>query len=37
MNGYIIDGVPYMDCKIVSDPVRNVSMEATSVIGSRAC
>ena len=34
--GYIIDGVPYMDCKITGDPVRNVSMEATSVIGSRA-
>ena len=34
--GYIIDGVPYMDCKITGEPVRNVSMEATSVIGSRA-
>ena len=34
--GYFIDGVPYMDCKITGDPVRNVSMEATSVIGSRA-
>ena len=34
--GYFIDGVPYMDCKITGDPVRNVSAEATSVIGSRA-
>ena len=34
--GYFIDGVPYMDCKITGDPVRNVSMEATSVIGTRA-
>jgi hypothetical protein len=34
--GYYIDGVPYMDCKITGDPVRNVSVEATSVIGSRA-
>ena len=34
--GYFIDGVPYMDCKITGDPVRNVSVEATSVIGSRA-
>ena len=34
--GYIIDGVPYMDCKITGDPVRNVGVEATSVIGSRA-
>ena len=36
-----IDGVPYMDCKIGYfidgvDPDCNVSMEATSVIGSRA-
>ena len=34
--GYFIDGVPYMDCKITGDPVRNVGIEATSVIGSRA-
>ena len=34
--GYFIDGVPYMDCKITGDPVRNVGLEATSVIGSRA-
>jgi len=34
--GYLIDGVPYMDCKITGDPVRNVGVEATSVIGSRA-
>ena len=34
--GYFIDGVPYMDCKITGDPVRNVGVEATSVIGSRA-
>ena len=34
--GYYINGVPYMECKITGDPVRNVSMEATSVIGSRA-
>jgi len=34
--GYYIGGVAYMDCKITGEPVRNVSMEATSVIGSRA-
>ena len=34
--GYFIDGVPCMDCKITGDPVRNVGVEATSVIGSRA-
>ena len=34
--GYFVDGVPYMDCKITGEPVRNVSTEATSVIGSRA-
>ena len=34
--GYYIDGVPYMDCKITGEPVRNVSTEATSVIGSKA-
>ena len=34
--GYYINGVPYMDCKITGEPVRNVSVEAKSVIGSRA-
>ena len=34
--GYYIDGVPYMDCKITGEPVRNVSMETKSVIGSKA-
>ena len=34
--GYFIDGVPYMDCKITGEPVRNVGVEATSVMGSRA-
>ena len=34
--GYYINGVPYMDCKITGEPVKNVSTEATSVIGSRA-
>ena len=34
--GYYINGVPYMECKITGEPVRNVSTEATSVIGSRA-
>ena len=34
--GYYIDGIPYMDCKITGEPVRNVSTEATSVIGSKA-
>ena len=34
--GYFVDGVPYMDCKITGEPVKNVSTEATSVIGSRA-
>ena len=34
--GYYINGVPYMECKITGDPVRNVSVKATSVIGSRA-
>ncbi len=34
--GYYIDGVPYMDCKITGEPVRNVSTEAKSVIGSMA-
>jgi len=34
--GYYINGVPYMECKITGEPVRNVSTEATSVIGSKA-
>ena len=34
--GYHINGVPYMECKITGEPVRNVSVEAKSVIGSRA-
>ena len=34
--GYFIDGVPYIDCKITGEPVRNVGTEATSVIGSKA-
>ena len=34
--GYFIDGVAYVDCKITGEPVKNVSTEATSVIGSRA-
>ena len=34
--GYFIDGVAYMDCKITGEPVKYVSTEATSVIGSRA-
>ena len=34
--GYFIDGVPYMDCKVTGEPVRNVSMEAKSVIVSKA-
>ena len=34
--GYFINGVPYMDCKITGEPVRNVSTDAVSVMGSRA-
>ena len=34
--GYFIDGVAYMDCKVTGEPVKNVSTEAVSVIGSRA-
>ena len=34
--GYFIDGVAYMDCKITGQPVKNVSTDATSVIGDRA-
>ena len=34
--GYFIDGVAYMDCKITGQPVKNVSTDATSVIGDKA-
>ena len=34
--GYFIDGVAYMDCKITGEPVKNVSTDSVSVIGSRA-
>ena len=34
--GYYINGIPHMECKITGEPVRNVSTEATSVIGSKA-
>ena len=34
--GYFIDGVAYMDCKITGQPVKNVSTDATSVVGDKA-
>ena len=34
--GYYIDKVPYMDCKITGEPVRNVGTDVVSVIGNRA-
>ena len=34
--GYYLDGIPYMDCKITGEPVKNVSTECKEVIGSRA-
>jgi len=34
--GYFIDGVPYMDCKITGEPVKNVSTDAKEVIGDKA-
>ena len=34
--GYFINGVAYMDCKITGEPVKNVSTDCKSVIGSRA-
>ena len=34
--GYFINGVAYMDCKVTGEPVKNVSEEAVSVIGSKA-
>ena len=34
--GYFINGVPYMDCKITGEPVRNVSTDSVSVVGNTA-
>ena len=34
--GYFIDGVAYMECKITGQPIKNVSTDATSVIGDKA-
>jgi|TARA_R110001632_G_scaffold224863_1_gene357545 hypothetical protein len=34
--GYFIDGVAYMDCKVTGEPVKNVSEDSVSVIGSKA-
>ena len=34
--GYYIDGVPYMDCKITGEPVKNVSTDVKEVISDRA-
>ena len=34
--GYYINNVPYMDCKITGEPVRNVGTDVISVIGNRA-
>ena len=34
--GYYINGVPYMDCKITGEPVRNVGIDCISVISDRA-
>ena len=34
--GYFIDNVPYMDCKVTGEPVRNVGIDAVSVLGYRA-
>ena len=34
--GYFINGVPYMDCKITGEPIRNVSTDAVSVVGNTA-
>ena len=34
--GYFIDGVAYMDCRETGEPVANVSLTSTSVMGSRA-
>mgnify|MGYP001410031288 CR=1 FL=1 len=34
--GYFINGVPYMDCKITGESIRNVSTDAVSVIGNSA-
>ena len=34
--GYFINGVPYMDCKITGESIRNVSTDAVSVVGNTA-
>ena len=34
--GYYIDGVPYMDCKITGEPVKNVSTDVKEVISDKA-
>ena len=34
--GYFVDGIAYMDCKITGQPIKNVSTDATSVIGDKA-
>ena len=34
--GDYINNVPYMDCKITGEPVRNVGTDVVSVIGNRA-
>ena len=34
--GYFIDGVAYMDCRETGEPVANVSLTASSVMGSSA-
>jgi len=34
--GYFINNVPYMDCKITGESVRNVGLESVSVIGNKA-
>ena len=33
--GYFIDGVAYMDCKVTGEPVANVGLDLSSVIGSK--
>ena len=34
--GYFINNVPYMDCKITGESVRNVGLDSVSVIGNTA-
>ena len=34
--GYFIDGIAYMDCRETGEPVANVSLTASSVMGSNA-